>query len=73
LKGNGNGYTGQYYSTWREDRVPLLAGLEITHKPDTNNKIFTLEWRGISNPNSNFDGEGMLCDDILIGNYWSVK
>jgi|HubBroStandDraft_2_1064218.scaffolds.fasta_scaffold275467_2 hypothetical protein len=68
LRGNANGYVGQYHSTWQENGNPFFADLEITHKPNTNNKIFTLKWRGASN----FDGEGMFCDDILIGDYHSV-
>jgi hypothetical protein len=65
---NNIDFIGTYNSTWRENRTPSFAVLEITHKPNTNNKIFTLQWRGVSN----FDGEGMLCDDILIGDYRSV-
>jgi hypothetical protein len=65
---NNIGFLGTYNSTWRENRTPSFADLEITHKPNTNNKIFTLKWRG----KSNFDGEGMLCDNILIGDYHDV-
>ena len=60
-----DGFVGKYYSTWQEDRVACFADLEIAHKHNTNNKIFTLKWTG----KSGFVGEGMLCDNILIGNY----
>jgi hypothetical protein len=66
---NENLYLGKYDSTWQDNGKPgCFADLEITHKPNTNNKIFTLKWRG----KSNFDGEGMLCDNILIGDYHDV-
>jgi hypothetical protein len=31
--------------------------------------VFTLKWTG----KANFEGEGMLCDNILIGDYHDVK
>jgi hypothetical protein len=64
-------YIGKYNSTWQENGTAYFKVLEIMHKPNTNNKIFTLKWRG-ERDESGFDGEGMLCDDILIGDYHSV-
>ena len=60
-------FIGAYRSSWAYDGVAVFATLTITpHK--SKNKLFTLEWRGIEN----YEGEGMLCDDILIGDYHPV-
>lgn len=56
-------FVGEYNTTWYEDEA-CSAKLVIKLKHEN---IFTLKWSG----KSNFDGEGMLCDNILIGNYWS--
>ncbi len=63
-------YLGVYNSTWQEDGNAHFANLTISQKNATGNTIFTLEWR--ENNNLTFIGEGMLCDNILIGNYQSV-
>ena len=60
-------YVGIYHSTWCESETAIFAVLTITKK---NDKIFTLEWRGKAGKIM-FTGEGMLCDDILIGDYHS--
>ena len=65
---DGN-YIGKYNSTWQEKGTPLFAELEIV--PNTSNEqLFVLEWRRNGKPI--FKGAGMLCDDILIGDYQSV-
>jgi hypothetical protein len=69
LQGANAAYSGKYYSTWQENGKPCFA--ELTISPKVGNIIFTLEWRGMKGT-GNFDGEGMLCDDILIGDYRSV-
>jgi len=61
-------YLGDYESTWQENGKPILAQLTISPKP---NGLFILEWR--KGPMCIFKGEGMLCDDILIGDYHSVE
>ncbi len=66
FKSTGN-YLGNYNSTWQEDGIPKFAILKISQKPKTNNKIFTLKWSEEGTPI--FKGEGMLCDNILIGDY----
>jgi hypothetical protein len=58
-----------YFSTWQENGKPHFAELTISPKP-TNSKVFSLFWNGTV---CDFEGEGMLCDDILIGDYHSVK
>jgi len=55
---------GQYNSVWYEENAKYCgnAVLKITlARPG----IYTLKWVGPEK----FIGEGMLCDDILIGNY----
>lgn len=69
FQSHNNGFIGKYNSTWHEDGQPFLTELEISPKNGTNNSIFELKWTG---DNSHFKGEGMLCDEILIGNYWSL-
>jgi len=59
-------YTGSYHSTWCEGAESIYADLEIQKRED-NHKIFTLKWQ--SKDGLNFKGEGMLCDNILIGDY----
>jgi hypothetical protein len=67
IDGADGDYFGEYHSTWQENGEAVFANLKITPKPNCN-KLFTLKWRGASN----FDGEGMFCDDILIGDYHSI-
>lgn len=59
-------FIGQYRSTWFERTAQSLT-LEIGFKEDTNNTIYTLQWR--NNRRIIFHGEGFLVDDILIGDY----
>jgi hypothetical protein len=69
-------FVGEYFSTWYEevDGASVLAELKIERKPATDN-IFILAWRLVLNNTAaskpSFQGEGMLCDGTLIGNYWS--
>jgi hypothetical protein len=63
-------YVGRYLSTWQEEgRVAVFADLTIQPKPGRKN-VFTVVWedRG-EGTRGNADGEGMLCDDMLIGDY----
>jgi hypothetical protein len=62
-------YSGRYYSTWQEQGVSTLADLTIKPK-SRNSNLFTLTWQ--RTPECSFSGEGMLCDDVLIGDYRSV-
>lgn len=59
---NDNSFIGTYNSSWREGGEALAAKLKITKQ---RGQLFSLEWRG----DADFDGEGMLCDDTLIGDY----
>jgi hypothetical protein len=61
----GQGFLGTYRSTWLEDSSCKSADLIITQKHAPN--IFTIEW--FKNGKVVFWGEGMLVDDILIGDY----
>jgi len=66
------GFVGTYHSTWAEGNKIDLTTLHINHKPDTTNKIYSLEWKDQSNTII-FWGEGMLVDDLLIGDYRDFK
>jgi hypothetical protein len=63
-----DGYSGTYNSTWQEQGEAISSRLKITIKGA--GPLFSLEWRVDGAPR--FQGEAMLCDDILIGDYWSV-
>ena len=67
LIGSTGDYLGKYHSSWQEDGISQFADLAISQKPKTNNKIFILKWSRKGIPI--FKGEGMLCDNILIGDY----
>ena len=60
-------FIGNYISTWRENGRPKSANLLIEYKLDTNSQIYSLTWK--LKGNINYFGEGMLCDNILIGDY----
>jgi hypothetical protein len=64
------GFAGEYLSTWQEYEIACFANLIIEFKPKTNNTIYSLLW--LSGKIEIFRGEGMLCDNILIGDYQSV-
>jgi hypothetical protein len=66
-------YHGTYHSTWLDDDGPQYAELKIFKNKKTGaNKLFTLEWRD-KNGKLIYEGEGMLCDGILIGDYHDMK
>jgi hypothetical protein len=70
IEGSDGDYYGEYNSTWQESGEPIFAKLTIVPKPNCN-KLFTLKWFN-KNGKLFFEGEGMLCDNILIGDYQSV-
>lgn len=61
------GFVGIYKTSWHETDEASPVTLKIFHKPGTSNLIYNIEW--IENGIITFWGEGMLCDDILIGDY----
>lgn len=63
-------FLGVYRSFWVEEDGPREAKLTISLNP-RGEGIFSLYWEAV-NHSQDFEGEGMLCDEILIGNYWSV-
>ena len=63
-------FVGSYRSTWQENGVAVFATLKIDLKPHVPD-IFTLTWHSPSKGKPIFNGEGMLCDDILVGDYHS--
>jgi hypothetical protein len=64
IKKDKNNYIGEYCSTWREGEHSHFANLKISH--GSNERIFILEW---TSEKDNYKGKGMLCDNILIGDY----
>lgn len=64
-------FTGNYYTTWQENKVSHLADLKIEFKLGTSDRIYKLTWT--ENGNEIFLGEGFLFDDILIGDYRNFK
>lgn len=62
-------YSGTYYTTWRDEKKkPVFTELRISKKPK---RLFDLVWsdaKGVTE----WKGTGMLCDNILIGDYHSV-
>ena len=69
-------FIGEFNSTWHEggDKAgSRFAKLEIGLKSPNHQNIFRVIWTDTSNPQSMFEGEAMLCDDILIGNYWNKE
>ncbi len=68
LIGSSNGYIGKYHSTWQEKEESLFANLTIEKKGSSH--LFALNWS--RDDHSVFVGEGMMCDEILIGNYQSA-
>jgi hypothetical protein len=67
---SSDSYIGKYNTTWQENGVVRFAKLNISQKQETGNMIFTLEWK--ENDKLIFVGEGMFCDNILIGDYQGV-
>ena len=70
MNSSGN-YLGKFHSTWQENGKPEFAVLKISQKPKTKGKIFTLTWS--TKGKTIFIGEGMMCDNNLIGDYQKSK
>jgi hypothetical protein len=67
LMGNAAGYFGEYHSTWQENGQSHFAKLTISPNGP---HLFALKW--CSGTSDIFVGDGMMCDEILIGNYQSA-
>lgn len=70
-KVHNDGFAGDYVSTWQENGGPCYAKLSISPKKNVWTKIFSLTWVE-TNGTRIFEGEGMFCGDILIGDYRNV-
>lgn len=66
-KTNQHGFIGKYESVWSEDDKSFLTLIEIEHRDETNQKLYSLKWK--KNKKTIFWGEGMIVDDMLIGDY----
>lgn len=71
VSGDSKSYVGSYDDCWLDDKDSEYAKLDISQNEDKNNSIFILVWKD-NNDKIIFKGRGMLCDNILIGNYWSA-
>lgn len=65
IKISGLGLTGQYNSTWTDETGTYHAVLSIQLKLNSE-AIYTLRW---NNATVDFYGEGIIINDILIGDY----
>jgi len=64
-------FEASYESVWRESaNNGVCSNLKVEGKKGCPG-IYSLVWKAL-NGKVQFEGEGMLCDDVLIGNYWSV-
>ena len=77
VHGELSSFCGEFISTWQEDEGPASARLVIGTKAANPNKcgIYSLKW--FEHPKEgadqlSFEGEAMLSDGMLIGNYWSA-
>ena len=63
-------FIGEYHSTRDENGKAIFVELKILPKfngKGEKTKMYTLSWE--FNDKKYFSGEGMLCDEILIGDY----
>jgi hypothetical protein len=70
IESKGN-FVGKYLTSWRDGDSAISADLIIEHKPNSNDRIFNLKW--LVGKQELFNGQGFLCDDILIGDYTNQK
>lgn len=70
-KSNSSSFLGKYLSTWLNYNDPIIADLDISYKYIRKSTVYKLKWKIIGD-NIIYQGEGMLCDDILIGDYGEV-
>ncbi len=61
-------FVGTYITTWSEISSPEVSEMVIMPKLGCIN-IFTIEWTDLTNKKTIFWGEGMIVDDMLIGDY----
>jgi len=64
---SSSNFIGSYLSTWRLNKKATYSTLIIDFKPGSKNHIYSLSWE--DNGKCIYRGEGMLCGDILIGDY----
>lgn len=61
-------FIGVYNTTWQQEREPFFCKLTITHRQNTSQRIYSLEWTD-NNENLMFVGEGFVFENTLIGDY----
>lgn len=60
-------FIGKYNTTWQEDNEAIFRTLIVSHKANTQNRIYSLEW--LDGSTLTFIGEGFIVDGILINYY----
>ena len=65
-------FQGKYKSTWQEKGEHLISDLIIMLKQNTITNIYSLEWRDLDG-DIIYIGEGIIVDNILIGDYRDFK
>lgn len=69
---NTPGFEGCYQSVWVEDGgEAVVSGLSILPKPYCAG-IYSVKWEKRDGSKRLFEGEAMICEEMLIGNYWSA-
>jgi len=68
ITAGNDSYVGEYNSTWQEKGEAIFAKLTITRKTN-NSPLFSLKWQG---KGFGFEGDGMLCDDVLMGRFQEI-
>lgn len=71
IKSENVGFIGEYNCVFEEDDGCQTVTLHIKLKYKDNNKIYSLKWS--KNNKTIHWGEGILVDDMLIGNYRSFE
>jgi hypothetical protein len=63
-------FVSKYNASWIEDRKQCSAKLEIAYKRYSKRRLYILIW-DLENGHY-YTGRGVLCDNILIGNFQSA-
>lgn len=65
---SSNDFKVKYTTTWQQNGEEFIAKLIIVWKQGATQNRYSLEWKD-SNGNKTFVGEGIIIDNILIGDY----
>lgn len=73
-----SGWVGKYKTTWCEGEGPDFhteSATLIISEPEGAVELFTVRWHKSAQPDAEvmFNGEAMLCDGMLVGDYNDLK